>query len=906
MAATHRPKVGTQPNAGDEEVGFSRVWQKPRLGFDERRDRSRSHISTMPADPRRPPLKHRREPRPSSVHERCWGLRACLSAGTLAAMASREGLSVDAVSAAMDEFDRLGREAFLEKYGFGRAKTWVLLRDGNQYDSKAIFGVAYGIAHPNEGPLSSADFKGGEMSVVRDLERLGFEAKRLGNSDSAEADRDGLLFFFTAANRAAREHLGVSMRQGIPLEALQPLEDVYPSLVPHSHDGRVFAWGARPGSAAEKKWERLSPGDIALVYSDGRFVMWGQVCASGKSEEVARRVWGEDENGEVWACMMFFDPVQEIDVSRRNVFEALGYKETYVPQGFEIPSETSQARIVDEYGSAEAFVKSISEARDQRSVWWVNQGASFRRASEGGYLWAPKVDRQGRGRRDWDALTEVRPGDVVLNYADGKIRGVSSVERQAYDSSRPAPEDAASWENDGRRLDVVFRALADPIALADIPVDWRVAEPNGPFDRNGRVKQGYLFALSDDFTTRMVQRFPELGLSRDGGAPITPLPDLAAIWQSFNTALRDCGLTFGENQDLFIRAFLTALATKPFVILTGLSGSGKTQLAIKLGQWLGPGRWHIEPVRPDWTGAEALFGYEDALQPSVKGRRAWQVPNALEFILRAAQDPIRPYLLILDEMNLAHVERYFADVLSGMESREPCLPNLWHGTDGTWRLAPPPGPQRIEFPRNLFVAGTVNVDETTYMFSPKVLDRANTLEFRVSTDALDVAARRPGEVDAGRPDLVAGLLALTRDDNWHLRNPAPNRDEVVAQLLQLHRLLSEGGFEFGHRVFYEAIRFAALLAAAGEPSPEVALDLQILQKILPRLHGARRRLESTLHGLAKFCFSLDTQPGDVSGGPGVFDPLNPPEGEGRLPLSFEKVQRMTRVLQANQFASFTD
>jgi 5-methylcytosine-specific restriction enzyme B len=241
-----------------------------------------------------------------------------------------------------------------------------------------------------------------------------------------------------------------------------------------------------------------------------------------------------------------------------------------------------------------------------------------------------------------------------------------------------------------------------------------------------------------------------------------------------------------------------------------------------------------------------------------------------------------------------------------MESREPCLPNLRHGADGSWRLSPPPEPERIEFPRNLFVAGTVNVDETTYMFSPKVLDRANTFEFRVSTGALDVAARRPEDLDAGRPDLVAGFLALAKDDNWHLQHPAPNRDEVVAYLLALHGLLSEGGFEFGHRVFYEATRFAALLAAAGEPSPVVALDLQVLQKILPRLHGARRRLESTLHGLGKFCFSLDTKPGDVSGGPGVFDPLNPPEGEARLPLAFEKVQRMTRVLQANQFASFTD
>ena len=102
-------------------------------------------------------------------------------------------------------------------------------------------------------------------------------------------------------------------------------------------------------------------------------------------------------------------------------------------------------------------------------------------------------------------------------------------------------------------------------------------------------------------------------------------------------------------------------------------------------------------------------------------------------MLKAAQDRLHPHLLILDEMNLAHVERYFADFLSGMESRQPCLPNLVKDEDGCWRVSTM-GPSRLPLPRNLWVIGTVNVDETTYMFSPKVLDRANVFEFRVSTD----------------------------------------------------------------------------------------------------------------------------------------------------------------------------
>ena len=146
---------------------------------------------------------------------------------------------------------------------------------------------------------------------------------------------------------------------------------------------------------------------------------------------------------------------------------------------------------------------------------------------------------------------------------------------------------------------------------------------------------------------------------------------------------------------------------------------------------------HVAAVRPDWTGAEALFGYEDGLKPVVEGRAAWLVPAPLEFMLKACADTQHPYLLLLDEMNLAHVERYFADALSGMESGEPCLPNLVRGPDGLWRTKPG-APTRVPFPRNLWLVGTVNVDETTYMFSPKVLDRATTFEFRVATEDLQL------------------------------------------------------------------------------------------------------------------------------------------------------------------------
>jgi 5-methylcytosine-specific restriction protein B len=374
--------------------------------------------------------------------------------------------------------------------------------------------------------------------------------------------------------------------------------------------------------------------------------------------------------------------------------------------------------------------------------------------------------------------------------------------------------------------------------------------------------------------------------------------------ESFSSALRQSFVAFGLTHEDLVRSFIAALVAKPFVILTGMSGSGKTQIAIRLGQWLGFGRLWVAPVRPDWTGAEALFGYEDGLKPAVEGRPAWVVPPVLEFMLKAHSDPLHPHLLLLDEMNLAHVERYFADVLSGMESGEPCLPNLTRAKDGQWRQAAD-GQPRLAFPRNLWIIGTVNVDETTYMFSPKVLDRANTFEFRVVENDLQLGARKPTRCSAGDEALVRGLLSICKNEAWQEANPATFGPELGEKLKQLHALLSRYGLEFGHRLFYEAMRFGALAEASGMGSFEAALDRIVIQKILPRLHGSRRRLEPPLLALAQFTRDLPDEISSDEKLPGLkVEQIG--DERPQLPISFDKVSRMLRTLRTNQFASFTD
>jgi hypothetical protein len=390
----------------------------------------------------------------------------------------------------------------------------------------------------------------------------------------------------------------------------------------------------------------------------------------------------------------------------------------------------------------------------------------------------------------------------------------------------------------------------------------------------------------------------------DNGGPDGTNVKFETIHTVFAEALQEANLDFGSSHEEVTRSFLASLATKRFVILTGLSGSGKTQIALKFGEWLGPDNHLLVPVRPDWTGAEALFGYQDALAPILEERPAWHVDRALKFMIRAARNPGAPFALILDEMNLAHVERYFADALSGIESGEEMLPNLTKENDGYWRI--PKGEQsHLAFPKNLFVIGTVNVDETTYLFSPKVLDRANTFEFRVRTEDLTEEAKKPSVCAPGDPRMGAALLQMSQDDTWQVNHPHPELTDFTARLRDLHRILARAGFEFGHRVFYEAIRFAAMLNAAGESSFLKALDLQVLQKVLPRLHGSRRKLEATLIDVSHFCYDL-TIATSRSESTETFDPTATTPSTPQLPRSFEKLRRMTEAVRANQFTSFTE
>lgn len=124
-----------------------------------------------------------------------------------------------------------------------------------------------------------------------------------------------------------------------------------------------------------------------------------------------------------------------------------------------------------------------------------------------------------------------------------------------------------------------------------------------------------------------------------------------------NLDLKYSGLIYNPQ---IITRFISSLLTKPFVILTGLSGSGKTKLAQAFVEWIcqNENQYRIIPVGADWTNRDPILGYPNALEPS-----KYVIPDnwVLNLIIQANNNPDLPYFLVLDEMNLSHVERYFAD-----------------------------------------------------------------------------------------------------------------------------------------------------------------------------------------------------------------------------------------------------
>lgn len=346
--------------------------------------------------------------------------------------------------------------------------------------------------------------------------------------------------------------------------------------------------------------------------------------------------------------------------------------------------------------------------------------------------------------------------------------------------------------------------------------------------------------------------------------------------------IKESGLMYSEK--LVIR-YAISLMTKPFTILSGLAGSGKTQLAIAFAKAISEDiskQIRIVSVGADWTNREPLLGYPNALENDKYVRPE---SGVLQLLQDAAVDESHPYFLILDEMNLSYVERYFADFLSSLESHSPIL--LWDKkADGV--------PMSINLPRNLFIVGTINVDETTYMFSPKVLDRANVIEFKIDEVEMDDYLKAAPVVDLSS---IEGALADMAPEFVRLSTSQIETefDGTRSLLISFFKALKSVNAEFGYRSASEMGRFISLAQTEGNLAADSAVDASIVQKLLPKLHGSRKKLVPVLTALWGLCET----------GIGIESASDVPD-QTKYPLTADKLLRMYRGAIDNGFTSFAE
>lgn len=566
--------------------------------------------------------------------------------------------------------------------------------------------------------------------------------------------------------------------------------------------------------------------------------------------------------------------------------------------------------------------------------WWVNQGSTYEEAIQKEFIWAPKESKTGSQLFHWLNVSRVKAGDVIFHYADGNLRAVSKAKTDGYSARKELGGE--QWSEDGWRVDTDAVVLSKPIAIQAIGTELMdLHMEKGPINRSGSVNQGYLFELPQtaaQFLFSKLKNDPALvsstlELANELGVAEVKLELLP---EALYRELESVGVLVN---DIFTNRMVCAILSKPFLIFTGLAGSGKTKLAQAFAHWVCPraafvteknAHYVLMPVGADWIGNENIVGYPNGLDNDT-----YITKPALELICHALTNLTVPHFLILDEMNLSHVERYFADLLSALESGEeiPLYEGEIRKTNGK------DIPKKLRLPSNLFIIGTVNVDETTYMFSPKVLDRANVIEFRMEPEELatflaDPKAPKLAELD-GKGAMFGEAFVQAAADRT-ITIPASVKAEYEQTMLLFFNLLRQHNAEFGYRVAYEAARFIHFYKVLGGYGDEQkawftgAMDAVIVQKLLPKLHGSRSKLEGLLWALAWACAKNYSDAADATlvaasqaqdeanyGPEKLWADLakqnaDDPAKAARYPLSFAKVMRMWRKLVRDQFVTFAE
>ena len=331
-------------------------------------------------------------------------------------------------------------------------------------------------------------------------------------------------------------------------------------------------------------------------------------------------------------------------------------------------------------------------------------------------------------------------------------------------------------------------------------------------------------------------------------------------------------MIIGNQQKLKYRTYITAIKSKPLLLLAGISGTGKSHIVRELARacWEEgteeykahkPQNFEMVQVKPNWHDSSELIGYVSR----VSGKAEFIAGDFLKFVAKAWENPDVPYFLCLDEMNLAPVEQYFAEYLSVVESRklhddgtvktdailkkadEEWYFNLTTKLTSNETIRQQFNEKGIAIPQNLIVVGTVNMDETTFSFSRKVLDRAMTIEMN-EVDLKGGLEKRHEQIGKlGKTELIGSTVEGV--DVYEANKDVC--EKVIDYLQKINAELEGTPFKVAYRTRNEFLLYVVNnlpYKQKGESDDFViqrALDEITSMKVLSRIEGDETKVSRT-------------------------------------------------------------
>lgn len=491
-------------------------------------------------------------------------------------------------------------------------------------------------------------------------------------------------------------------------------------------------------------------------------------------------------------------------------------------------------------------------------------------------LWSPQKDK--RGGDIYKNMRHVEVGDRVIHLIDNtEISGISIVKNRAQET---VGLQGTSWD-----VPAYLIELESYIEISPALFKSDILKPKYEDLLLGIREKSEVFYTKD--------------LDLRQGAYLTPCPlELLSLINKVYKSKSNKDLPLidstifenfvqeGAHNEIYKMAMkdllqIVSIKTKPFIILAGLSGTGKSRLVRTLAYKCNnidsdrdngihpPSNFQLIKVKPNWHDSSELLGYESR----ISGKDRFLTTDFIRFIVKAWQHPDTPFFLCLDEMNLAPVEQYFAEYLSAVETRRMYdgkirsdalissalirkyaekangvneVYDLWAELELSDRDIQVELKQKgISLPENLIVMGTVNMDETTHSFSRKVLDRAMTMEMN-DIDLVNIGLSSDSDDwDYPAAPIPYKMIIPEKTQGSEVYKELGDRGEAILDyLVMINDHLEGSPFKIAYRVRDEFLLYAynfSLLEERPDNWLTVVLDEMTLMKILPRIEGDEER-----------------------------------------------------------------